>query len=205
MTAISWCPGAPRARPRGRTSPASTRRPRGCVVIPARRTETRQHVPRRLHVGRGARPTPRGVGTSPPRGFVYEIVQVRPTVRRYYTSVIDNAFPRRGFAVEDFMLRFIACSIATLTLALAPVALHAQEDERPVSDRYTVPAAFGGLSGPDRLNGAGAPDWRQGWAGSVDGTYWLGQKLGPPPGSTLATAPPPLPAPRRSDDHSTPP
>src|SRR5438270_700545 len=37
MTAISWCPGAPRARPRGRTSPASTRRPRGCAGIPARR------------------------------------------------------------------------------------------------------------------------------------------------------------------------
>src|SRR2546430_9195434 len=74
------------------------------------------------------------------------------------------------------MLRFIACSFATLTLAVAPVALHAQEDQRPASDRYTVAGAFGGLSGPDRLNGAGAPDWRQGWAGSVDGTYWLGKK-----------------------------
>jgi len=84
------------------------------------------------------------------------------------------------------MLRFIACSIATLTLAVAPVALHAQEDERPASDRYTVAGAFGGLSGPDRLNGAGAPDWRQGWAGSVDGTYWLGKNVGLRAGSTLA-------------------
>src|SRR5207302_439006 len=72
-----------------------------------------------------------------------------------YCHCTDNAFPRRGFAVEDFMLRFIACSFATLTLAVAPVALHAQEDERPASDRYTVAGAFGGLSGPDRLTGGG--------------------------------------------------
>ena len=84
------------------------------------------------------------------------------------------------------MLRFIASSFATLTLAVAPVALHAQENERPASDRYTVAGAFGGLSGPDRLNGAGAPDWRQGWAGSVDGTYWLGRNVGLRAGSTLA-------------------
>jgi hypothetical protein len=84
------------------------------------------------------------------------------------------------------MLRFIAFSLATLTLAAAPVALHAQEDERPAWDRYTVAGAFGGLSGPDRLNGAGAPDWRQGWAGSVDGTYWLSRNVGLRAGSTLA-------------------
>jgi outer membrane protein with beta-barrel domain len=82
--------------------------------------------------------------------------------------------------------RSISLITATLALAVAPVALHAQEDGRPASDRYTVAGAVGGVSGPDQLNQAGAPAWRQGWSGSLDATYWLNRHWGVRAGSTLA-------------------
>jgi hypothetical protein len=87
--------------------------------------------------------------------------------------------------------RSLSFITATLTLALAPVALHAQTDERPATDgrpatdRYTFAGAVGGLSRPDQLNRAGAPDWQQGWAGSVDATYWINRHWGVRAGSTL--------------------
>jgi len=76
-------------------------------------------------------------------------------------------------------------SLITAPLALA-AALHAQADGRPAADRYTIAGAFGGVSRPARLNSAGAPDWRQGWAASVDATYWLNRHVGIRAGTTLA-------------------
>jgi len=50
--------------------------------------------------------------------------------------------------------------------------LHAQ-NRSPLADRITVSAAFGGLSGAANLNDAGTADWRLGWAGSLDASYWI--------------------------------
>src|SRR5207248_2544800 len=75
-----------------------------------------------------------------------------------WTVCTDNVFARRTFAVEDFMLqRTISFITATLTLGVAPVALRAQADGRPTTDRYTIAGAFGGLSRPDRLNRSSGP------------------------------------------------
>ena len=81
--------------------------------------------------------------------------------------------------------RTISFITATLTLGVAPVALHAQADGRPTTDRYTIAGAFGGLSRPDRLNRSSGPDWRQGWSGSMDATYWFDRHWGVRAGSTL--------------------
>ena len=87
--------------------------------------------------------------------------------------------------------RSVSFITATLVLAVAPAAVHAQDDARPANDqspatdRYTVAGSVGGLSRPHVLNPAGAPDWRQGWAGSVDATYWIDRNWGVRVGSTL--------------------
>ena len=82
--------------------------------------------------------------------------------------------------------RFISLVTATLALVVAPVAVHAQADERPPADRYTIAGSFGGVSRPDRLNPSGAPDWQRGWAGSIDAAYWFSRHVGVRVGTTLA-------------------
>jgi hypothetical protein len=68
--------------------------------------------------------------------------------------------------------RSISLFSALTALALAPAALPAQSLS-PLGDRVTLAAAFGGFSGAADLNDAGTAQWRLGWAGSVDGTYWV--------------------------------
>lgn len=74
---------------------------------------------------------------------------------------------------------------AAALLALgAPAAARAQAGTltqggvRPGADRVTVGGGFGGLSGAANLNAAGTADWRLGWIGSVDATYWLHRYVG---------------------------
>ena len=63
-----------------------------------------------------------------------------------------------------------------LALVLAPAAASAQT--APRFDRVTVAGVFGGLSGAADLNDAGTADWRLGWAGAVNATYWLNDYVG---------------------------
>ena len=63
-----------------------------------------------------------------------------------------------------------------LALVTAPAAATAQA--APRFDRLTVAGVFGGLSGAADLNDAGTADWRLGWAGSVNATYWLHNHFG---------------------------
>jgi len=68
--------------------------------------------------------------------------------------------------------RTLSLSLTLAAIAIAPAALHAQ-NRSPLADRVTVSAAFGGLSGAANLNDAGTADWRLGWAGSLDASYWI--------------------------------
>src|SRR6266516_3465376 len=68
--------------------------------------------------------------------------------------------------------RTLSLSLTLAALATTPAALHAQ-NPNPLADRFTVSAAFGGLSGAANLNDVGTADWRLGWAGSVDASYWI--------------------------------
>lgn len=67
-----------------------------------------------------------------------------------------------------------------VALALLPAALSAQTPQttNPLADRFTIAGAFGGLSGAANLNQAGSADWRLGWAGSVDASYWVLPRVG---------------------------
>ena len=73
--------------------------------------------------------------------------------------------------------RTLSLSLTLAALALVPAVLHAQ-NPNPLADRFTVSAAFGGLSGAANLNDAGSADWRLGWAGSVDASYWILPRVG---------------------------
>jgi outer membrane protein with beta-barrel domain len=85
--------------------------------------------------------------------------------------------------------RFISLPAAAFVALLAPAALRAQvgappagiqaqAGPRPGYDHATVGGAFGGLSGAANLNATGSADWRLGWIGSVDATYWLHRNVG---------------------------
>jgi hypothetical protein len=67
-----------------------------------------------------------------------------------------------------------------IALALLPAALAAQtaQNTNPLADKFTIAAAFGGLSGAASLNQSGSADWRLGWAGSVDASYWVLPRVG---------------------------
>lgn len=67
-----------------------------------------------------------------------------------------------------------------IALALLPAALYAQTPQttNPLADRLTLAASFGGLSGAANLNPAGTADWRLGWAGSIDASYWVLPRVG---------------------------
>jgi len=73
--------------------------------------------------------------------------------------------------------RPLSLSLTLAALALSPAVLHAQ-NPNPLADRFSVSAAFGGLSGAANLNDAGSADWRLGWAGSVDASYWILPRVG---------------------------
>lgn len=73
--------------------------------------------------------------------------------------------------------RLLSLSTALVALALVPAALNAQSPN-PLADRFTLGGAFGGLSGAANLNQAGSADWRLGWAGSVDASYWVLPRVG---------------------------
>lgn len=73
--------------------------------------------------------------------------------------------------------RSLFLALALAAVALTPTALNAQSSN-PLADRVSVAAAFGGLSGAASLNPAGTADWRLGWAGSIDASYWILPRLG---------------------------
>src|SRR5438552_1390703 len=73
--------------------------------------------------------------------------------------------------------RSLSLSLTLAAIAITPAALHAQ-NTNPLADRITVSAAFGGLSGAANVNDAGTADWRLGWAGSVDASYWILPRVG---------------------------
>ena len=73
--------------------------------------------------------------------------------------------------------RPLSLSLTLAALALSPAVLHAQ-NPNPLADRFSVSAAVGGLSGAANLNDAGSADWRLGWAGSVDASYWILPRVG---------------------------
>ena len=81
--------------------------------------------------------------------------------------------------------RSLTLSLTLAALAVSPAALHAQ-NSNPLADRFTVSAAFGGLSGAANLNSAGTADWRLGWAGSLDASYWILPRVGLRIGGTWA-------------------
>jgi outer membrane protein with beta-barrel domain len=81
--------------------------------------------------------------------------------------------------------RALSRSLTLAGLAVTPAALHAQ-NPNPLADRFTLSAAFGGLSGAANLNDAGTADWRLGWAGSVDASYWILPRVGLRIGGTWA-------------------
>src|SRR2546425_13208249 len=86
--------------------------------------------------------------------------------------------------------RTLSLSLTLAAIAIAPAALHAQ-NRSPLADRVTVSAAFGGLSGAANLNSAGTADWRLGWAGSLDASYWILPRVGVWIGGGLAPNNPP--------------
>lgn len=73
--------------------------------------------------------------------------------------------------------RSLFLSLTLAAIALTPGALNAQSPN-PLADRFTLGAAFGGLSGAANLDPAGTADWRLGWAGSIDANYWVGPRVG---------------------------
>src|SRR2546422_10224245 len=81
--------------------------------------------------------------------------------------------------------RSLTLPLTLAALAVSPAALHAQ-NSNPLADRFTVSAAFGGLSGAANLNPAGTADWRLGWAGSVGASYLILPRLGRRIGGTWA-------------------
>ena len=81
--------------------------------------------------------------------------------------------------------RSLPLSITLAALSASPAALHAQ-NSNPLADRFTVSAAFGGLSGAANLSSAGTADWRLGWAGSLDASYWILPRVGLRIGGTWA-------------------
>jgi hypothetical protein len=70
-------------------------------------------------------------------------------------------------------------------VAASAATLRAQSPN-PFPDRFTVAAAFGGISGAANLNETGSADWRLGWAGSVDASYWVLPRVGLRVGGTWA-------------------
>ncbi|HYX83101.1 MAG TPA: hypothetical protein VE714_11955 [Gemmatimonadales bacterium] len=48
----------------------------------------------------------------------------------------------------------------------------------PLADRFSLAAAFGGLSGAANLDPTGTADFRLGWAGSLDASYWVLPRVG---------------------------
>ncbi|PYP38290.1 MAG: hypothetical protein DMD48_09990 [Gemmatimonadetes bacterium] len=79
----------------------------------------------------------------------------------------------------------LSLALTVAALATTPAALHAQ-NPNPPAGRFTVTAGFGGLSGAANLNQAGTADWRLGWAGSLDASYWVLPRLGLRVGGTWA-------------------
>ena len=74
--------------------------------------------------------------------------------------------------------RSLSVSLTLAALALTPAVLHAQAPANALGDRATLAVGFGGLSGAADLNDAGTANWRLGWAGSVNGTYWVIPNVG---------------------------
>jgi hypothetical protein len=73
--------------------------------------------------------------------------------------------------------RSLSLSVTLAALVLTPAVVHAQYPN-PINDRFTVAAAFGGLSGAANLNPTGTADWRLGWSGSADASYWVLERVG---------------------------
>lgn len=99
----------------------------------------------------------------------------------FIPSFIDTISP----FVEDAMQKRSLFLAVALVAALAPRALHAQSPN-PRADRFTVAAAFGGHSGAADVNPTGTASWNLGWAGSIDGNYWIQPKVGVRVGGTWA-------------------
>ena len=83
------------------------------------------------------------------------------------------------------LTRSLSLALTLAALVITPAAMRAQ-NSNPLADRFTVSAAFGGLSGAANLNPAGTADWRLGWAGSLDASYWILPRLGLRIGGTWA-------------------
>src|SRR2546428_1695567 len=93
--------------------------------------------------------------------------------------------PHHRFLEDTMLRRSLTLPLTLAALAVSPAALHAQ-NSNPLADRLTVSAAFGGLSGAANLNSAGTADWRLGWAGSLDASYWILPRVGLRIGGTWA-------------------
>jgi hypothetical protein len=98
--------------------------------------------------------------------------------QRQRTMLFIAAVPTHHRLSEANMFRrALSLSLTLAAIAITPAALHAQ-NTNPLADRFTVSAAFGGLSGAANVNDAGTADWRLGWAGSVDASYWVLPRVG---------------------------
>ena len=73
--------------------------------------------------------------------------------------------------------RSLWLSLSLVAGAVAPAAAQAPT-ANPLADRFSLSASFGGLSGAANLNPAGSADFRLGWAGSVDASYWVVPRVG---------------------------
>src|SRR5262245_17689695 len=88
-----------------------------------------------------------------------------PTHHRFWRSIMSR--------------RALSLSLALAAVVVTPAVLLAQNPTpNPLADRFTVSASFGGLSGAANLNDAGSADWRLGWAGSADASYWILSRVG---------------------------
>src|SRR3989442_14902364 len=83
------------------------------------------------------------------------------------------------------LTRSLSLALPLAALVIPPAAMRPQ-NSNPLADRFTVSAAFGGLSGAANLNSAGTADWRLGWAGSLDASYWILPRVGLRIGGTWA-------------------
>src|SRR5262245_54419227 len=81
------------------------------------------------------------------------------------------------FWEEDMQRHSLFRSLLFVAATLTPAVLTAQSLD-PVPQRFTVAAAFGGLSGATTLEPAPTADWQLGWAASVEGNYWIQPRLG---------------------------
>ena len=81
------------------------------------------------------------------------------------------------FLEEDMLKGSLFHSVLLAAVALTPAPLQAQVPD-PLAPRFTVAAAFGGLSGATSLEPAPTADWQLGWAASLEGNYWIQPRLG---------------------------